>query len=68
MDGLEWFLIDTSASYMTVHLTKFCDMLNYDQKPTLILGPSFKNMQGQATGRLGMFRKLVFSKVVYNVF
>ena len=59
VDGLEWFLIDTAASYMTVNLTRFCDMLNYNQKPTLTLGPRFENMQVEATGRLGKFRKLV---------
>ena len=52
---------------MTVNLTRFCDVLNYDQRPILILGSRSENMQVEATGCLGKFRKLVFSRSVYNV-
>ena len=67
VNRLEWFLIDTAASYMTVNLTRFCDVLNYDQRPILTLGPRSENMQVEATGCLGKFRKLAFSRYVYNV-
>ena len=66
-DELEWFLIDTAASYMTVDLTRFCDVLNYDQRPIVTLGSRSENMQVEATGCLEKFRKLVFSRYVYNV-
>ena len=52
---------------MTVNLTRFGDVLNYDQRPILILGSRSENMQVEATGCLGKFRKLVFSRYVYNV-
>ena len=45
----------------------FCDVLNYDQRPIFILGSRSNNMQVEATGCLGKFRKLVFSRYVYNV-
>ena len=67
VDGLEWFLIDTPASYMTVNLTRFCDVLNYDQRPILKLGSRYENMQLEATCCLRKFRKLVFSRYKYNV-
>ena len=62
VNRLEWFLIDTAASYMTVNLTKFCDVLNYDQRPILILGSRLENMQVEAIGELGKFCKLAFSR------
>ena len=65
VNGLEWFVIDTAASYMTVNLTKFCDVLNYDQRPILTLGSRFENVQVKATGCLGKFRKLVL-RDIYN--
>ena len=52
---------------MTVNLTRFCDLLNYDQRPILIPGSRSENMQVETTGCLGKFRKLVFSRYVYNV-
>ena len=67
VNGLEWFFIDAAASYMTVNLTRLCDVLNNDQRFILILGPRFENMQVEATGSLGKFHNLVFSRSVYNV-
>ena len=42
-------------------------VLSYDQRPILILGSRSENMQVEATGGLGKFRKLAFSRYVYNV-
>ena len=50
--GLERFLLNTAASYMTVNLTRFCDVLNYDQRPIFILRSRSENIQIEATGGL----------------
>ena len=47
-NGLEWFLIDKAASCMTVNLTRFCHVLNYHQRPILILGSRIENMKFEA--------------------
>ena len=50
VNRLKWFLIDTAASCTTVNLTRFCNVLNYDQRSILILGSRSENMQVEATG------------------
>ena len=62
VNRLEWFLNDTAASYMTVNLTRFCDVLSYDQSSMLILGSRLENMQVEATSGLGKLRKLAFCR------
>ena len=42
VNELERFLIETAASYMAVNLTRFCDVLNFDQRPSLSLGHDLK--------------------------